>query len=108
MAARANSAASRRAPARAASYASARRTRAVGWRGRYAPNSGYIAASRYVKRRANCGLTHRKNGPSGQTAVTAEEAAMLAAVFAEDGELPARPAGISRWSLAAATWTVER
>jgi hypothetical protein len=33
--------------------------------------------------------------PSGQTTVTAEEAAMLAAVFAKDGELP-------RW-LAAAT-----
>jgi hypothetical protein len=30
--------------------------------------------------------------PSGQSTVTAEEAAMLAAVFAEDGELPARPA----------------
>jgi transposase len=31
--------------------------------------------------------------PSGESTVTAEEAAMLAAVFAEDGELPARPAG---------------
>jgi hypothetical protein len=30
--------------------------------------------------------------PSGQSAVTAEVAAMLAVVFAEDGELPARPA----------------
>jgi hypothetical protein len=28
--------------------------------------------------------------PSGQSAVTAEEAAMLAAVFGDDGELPAR------------------
>jgi hypothetical protein len=36
--------------------------------------------------------------PSGQSTVTAEEAAMLAAVFGEDGELPARPAGTSRWS----------
>jgi hypothetical protein len=36
--------------------------------------------------------------PSGQSTVTAEEAAMLAAVFAEDGELPARPAGASTWS----------
>jgi hypothetical protein len=36
--------------------------------------------------------------PSGQTTVTAEEAAMLAAVFAEEGELPARPAGASTWS----------
>jgi hypothetical protein len=31
--------------------------------------------------------------PSGQSTVTPEEAAALAAVFAEDGELPARPAG---------------
>ena len=30
--------------------------------------------------------------PAGLSTVTAEEAAMLAAVFAEDGELPARPA----------------
>ncbi len=30
--------------------------------------------------------------PSGQTTVTVEEGAMLAAVFAEDGELLARPA----------------
>jgi len=30
--------------------------------------------------------------PSGQTTVAAEEAAMLATIFAEDGELPARPA----------------
>jgi hypothetical protein len=30
--------------------------------------------------------------PSGQGTVSAEEAAMLAASFAEDGELPARPA----------------
>jgi hypothetical protein len=30
--------------------------------------------------------------PSGQRTVTAEEAAMLAVIFAEDGELPARPA----------------
>jgi hypothetical protein len=29
--------------------------------------------------------------PSRQSVVTAEEAAMLAAVFGEDGELPARP-----------------
>jgi hypothetical protein len=36
--------------------------------------------------------------PSGQSTVTAEEAAMLAAVFAEDGELPARPAGASTWN----------
>jgi hypothetical protein len=36
--------------------------------------------------------------PSGQSTVTPEEAAALAAVFAEDGELPARPAGTSRWS----------
>jgi hypothetical protein len=36
--------------------------------------------------------------PSGQSTVTAEEAAVLAAVFAEDGELPARSAGTSRWS----------
>ena len=36
--------------------------------------------------------------PSGQSTVTVEEAAMLAAVFAEDGELPARPAGASTWS----------
>jgi hypothetical protein len=35
--------------------------------------------------------------PSGQSTVTAEEAAMLAVVFAEDGELPARPAGTSTW-----------
>jgi hypothetical protein len=35
--------------------------------------------------------------PSGQSTVTAEEATMLAAVFAEDGELPARPAGASTW-----------
>jgi hypothetical protein len=30
--------------------------------------------------------------PSGQSTVTPEEAAMLATIFAEDGELPARPA----------------
>jgi hypothetical protein len=36
--------------------------------------------------------------PSGQSTVTAEEAAMLAALFAEDGELPARPAAASTWS----------
>jgi hypothetical protein len=36
--------------------------------------------------------------PSGQNTVSAEEAAMLAAVFAEDGELPARPAGAPQWS----------
>jgi hypothetical protein len=30
--------------------------------------------------------------------MTVEEAAMLAAVFAEDGELPARPAAASTWS----------
>ena len=36
--------------------------------------------------------------PSGQSTVTAEEAVMLAAVFSEDGELPVRPAGTSRWS----------
>jgi hypothetical protein len=36
--------------------------------------------------------------PSGQSAVTAEEAAMLAAVFGDDGELPARPASASTWS----------
>jgi hypothetical protein len=36
--------------------------------------------------------------PSGQNTVTPEEAAVLAAVFAEDGELPARPAGTTRWS----------
>jgi hypothetical protein len=30
--------------------------------------------------------------PSGQSTVTPEEAAVLATVFAEDGELPARPA----------------
>ena len=35
--------------------------------------------------------------PSGQSTVTAEEAAMLEAVFADDGELPARPAGTSTW-----------
>jgi hypothetical protein len=29
--------------------------------------------------------------PSGQTTVTAEEDAMLAAILAEDGDLPARP-----------------
>jgi hypothetical protein len=33
--------------------------------------------------------------PSGQTTVTPEEAAMLAAIFVEEGELPARPAGAS-------------
>ena len=33
--------------------------------------------------------------PSGQSTVTPEEAAVLATVFAE---LPARPAGPSRWS----------
>jgi hypothetical protein len=31
--------------------------------------------------------------PSGQTTVTEEEAALLKAIFSEDGELPARPAG---------------
>jgi hypothetical protein len=31
--------------------------------------------------------------PSGVTTITAEEAAMLAAVFGEDGEMPARPMG---------------
>jgi hypothetical protein len=36
--------------------------------------------------------------PSGQPTVTPEEAAMLAAIFAEEGELPARPAGASTWS----------
>jgi hypothetical protein len=36
--------------------------------------------------------------PSGQSTVSAEEAAMLAAVFGKDGELPARPAGASRRS----------
>jgi hypothetical protein len=36
--------------------------------------------------------------PSGQSTATTEEAAMLAAVFAEDGELTARPAGTSTWS----------
>ena len=36
--------------------------------------------------------------PSGQSTVTPEEAAVLAAVFAEDGELPARPTGTSRWN----------
>jgi hypothetical protein len=36
--------------------------------------------------------------PSGQSTVTVEEAAMLAAVFSADGELPARPAGASTWS----------
>jgi hypothetical protein len=36
--------------------------------------------------------------PSGQTSVTPEEAAMLATVFAEDGELPARPAATGAWS----------
>jgi hypothetical protein len=35
--------------------------------------------------------------PSGQSTVTAEEAA-TAALFAENGELPARPAGASTWS----------
>jgi hypothetical protein len=35
--------------------------------------------------------------PSGQSSVTFEEAAMLAAVFAEDGELPARPASAATW-----------
>jgi hypothetical protein len=34
--------------------------------------------------------------PSGQTTVAAEEAAMLASIFAEDGELPARPANAPR------------
>jgi hypothetical protein len=34
---------------------------------------------------------------ANESNVTAEEAAMLAAVFAEDGELPARPAGTSTW-----------
>jgi hypothetical protein len=36
--------------------------------------------------------------PSEQRTLTAEEAAMLAAVFAEDGELPARPASGSQSS----------
>ena len=38
--------------------------------------------------------------PSGQSTVTAEEAAVLAAVFAEDGKLPARPArrGEASWN----------
>jgi hypothetical protein len=35
--------------------------------------------------------------PSGQSTVTVEEAAMLAAVFGEDGELPARPAATAQW-----------
>jgi hypothetical protein len=36
--------------------------------------------------------------PFGQATVTAEEAAMLRAVFAEDGELPARSAsGFANW-----------
>jgi hypothetical protein len=39
--------------------------------------------------------------PSGQSTVTAEEAAMLAAVFAEDGELPARSASdFGNWGCA--------
>jgi hypothetical protein len=36
--------------------------------------------------------------PSGQSTVMPEEAAVLAAVFAEHGEVPARPAGTSRWT----------
>ena len=34
----------------------------------------------------------------GPNTVTAEEAVMLARCSREDGELPARPAGTSRWS----------
>jgi hypothetical protein len=68
---------------------------------------GILAAARFIDRIgkgirgaprdalvADLSPTHLR----GARIVTPEEAAVLAAVFSEDGELPARPAGASAWS----------